>query len=251
MDINSFTSFCDDFFIEMYVNTELELPTQRDTVLTFFERIQKQYPEMGSFYRRSSGEVCLEEDRNQGRYRWISLEGDRVGSGYANPGDLGNAYEQDRLVLELVPYMLGVNHLDVDSIDVTFALDLTYVGNHDEVIAEALYGTTPFGSLSDYQDTRPIGCSPTMVMALSEDMFTQARISIESKTSVFEPTQKKSSQDDAITVSFTVRQYPVPNGRFDPLSSFERQCRLAEEWVAEKIIPDFVGPLGQTIAQRR
>lgn len=251
MDINSFNSFCDDFFIEMYVNTELELPTGRDTLLTFFERIQKQYPQMGSFYKRSSGEICLEEDRSQGPYRWVSLEGDRVGSGYANPTDLESAYDQDRLILDLIPYMLGINHLDVDSLDITFAMDLTYIGNHDEIIAEALFSKTPFEILLDSPEVRPIGCSPAMVIALSDDLFTQARISVDSKTSVFEPTRKKSSQDDAITVSLTIRQYPIPNGRFDPLKSFERQCRLVEEWVIEKIIPGFVGPLGQTIAQRR
>ena len=251
MNISSFTSFCDDFFIEMYINTELELPTERDTLLTFFERVQKRYPEMGSFYRRASGEVCLEEDRQQGRYRWLSVEGDRIGSGYANAGDLEAVYEQDRLILDLAPYMLGVNHLDIDSLDVTFALDLTYTGNHDEIISEALYGATPFGRLVEVSEVQAIGCSPSMVVALSDDLFTQARISVDSKTSVFEPTRKKTSQDDAITVSFTVRQYPLPSGRFDALASFERQCRLAEEWVAERIIPDFVGPLGQTIAQRR
>jgi len=30
---NAYSSLCDDFYLDMYVNTELELPTQRDTVL--------------------------------------------------------------------------------------------------------------------------------------------------------------------------------------------------------------------------
>ena len=37
---NIYGSLCDEFYLEMYVNTELELPSQRDTILTFFERIQ-------------------------------------------------------------------------------------------------------------------------------------------------------------------------------------------------------------------
>jgi hypothetical protein len=181
----------------------------------------------------------------------VSLEGDRIGAGCANPSELEDIYAQGRLMLELIPYMLGVNHLDIDSLDVSFALDLSYAGNHDEIITEALLGSTPFGSLLDVEGTHPIGCSPTMVISLAEDLHTQARLSVESKTSVYEPKLKKASHEDAITVSFTIRQYPLPQGRFDPLESFERQRYLAEEWVAEKIIPDFVQPLGQTIAQRR
>ena len=45
MPANSYNSLCDDFYIDMYVNTELDLPTARDTILTYFERIQKQFNE--------------------------------------------------------------------------------------------------------------------------------------------------------------------------------------------------------------
>jgi hypothetical protein len=68
---NAYSSLCDDFYLDMYVNTELELPTQRDTILAFFERIQKQFGSMGCFYRREDNEYCLEEDRSAGRYRWV------------------------------------------------------------------------------------------------------------------------------------------------------------------------------------
>ena len=106
---NSYSSLCDDFYLDMYINTELDLPTERDTILSFFERIQKQFPSMGRFYRRENNEYYLEEDRNPGQYRWVSLEIDRVGSGVVNPSDFEMAYCLDRLVLELAPYMLGVN----------------------------------------------------------------------------------------------------------------------------------------------
>jgi hypothetical protein len=242
---------CDDFYLDMYVNTELDLPTQRDTILTFFERIQKQFPSMGRFYRRDSNEYCLEEDRSIGRYRWITLEIDRIGSGVANPSGFEEAYCQDRLVLELIPYMLGVSHLDIDSLDVTFAMDFDYHGSHDEVIADALFVNSPFDCLLDLPFARPIGFSPAVVVALSGDGCTQARIGIESKTSVYEPGEKRQSPDQAITLSFTIRQYPPRAGGFDALKSFERQCRLAEELMAAKIVSNFVKPLVETIAQKR
>jgi len=235
----------------MCINTELDLPTQRDTVLAFFERIQKQYPSMGCFYRRENNEYCLEESRSLGQYRWVTLELDRVGSGVVNPSDFEMAYQMDRLVLELVPYMLSISHLDIDSLDITFAMDFDYRGNHDEVIADALFAMTPFGTLLDAPGARPIGFSPAVVIALSDDCHTQARISVESKTSVYEPRKKDRQADEAISLSFTIRQYPPTTGGFDPVKSFEYQCQLAEEMMAEKIVPNFVQPLTETIAQKR
>jgi hypothetical protein len=248
---NSYGSLCDDFYLDMHVNTELELPTQRDTVLAFFERIQKQFPSMGCFYRRENSEFCLEEDRSTGSYRWVALETDRIGSGVVNPSAFGDAYDQHRLVLELAPYMLGVSHLDIDSLDVTFAMDFDCAGSHDEVIAEALFGSSAFACLLDLPCARPIGFSPAVVVALSDDCRTQGRISVESKTSVYEAGKRRQNADEAISLYFTVRQYPSGTGKFDALQSFEYQRRLAEELMAEKIVPHFVQPITNAIAQRR
>ncbi|MHC4741872.1 MAG: hypothetical protein ACYS8Z_08185 [Planctomycetota bacterium] len=251
MTPNSYSSFCDEFYVDMCINTELDLPTQRDTVLAFFERIQKQYPAMGCFYRRDNNEYCLEESRHLGQYRWVTLELDRIGSGVVNPPDFEMAYGQNRLVLELVPYMLSVSHLDIDSLDVTLAMDFDHRGSHDEVIADALFGSTPFGTLLDVPGSRPIGFSPATVIALSDDCHTQARISVESKTSVYEPRKRNRPVDEAISLSLTIRQYPPTTGGFDPIESFNRQCRLAEDMMVERIVPNFVQPLTETIAQKR
>lgn len=251
MTSDSYSSLCDDFYLDMYINTELALPNQRDTILAFFERIQKQFPSMVNFYRRENSEYCLEEDRSLGQYRWVTLETDRIGSGVVNPANFETAYIQDRFILELIPYMLSVSHLDIDSMDVTFAMDFDYGGSHDEVIAEALFGSSAFNCLLDLPGTRAIAFSPTVVIALSDDSRTQGRISIESKTSIFEPGRKEQNPDEAISLSFTVRQYPATTEKFDPLKSFENQCRLAQELMAEKIVPNFVQPLTETIAQKR
>jgi len=248
---NGYSSLCDDFYLDMYVNTKLDLPSQRDTILAFFERIQRHFPAMCSFYRRENNEYCLEENRNASQYRWVSLHTDHIGSGVVNPAVFEDAYKQDRLILDLVPYMLGVSHLDIDSLDVTFGMDFDYIGNHDEVIAEALLGSTAFNCLLDLPTARPVGCSPAVVVALSDDCRTQARISVESKTSICEPDKQIQNSDEAISLSFTIRQYSLAAVKFDALKSFEQQCRLAEELMAEKIVPNFVHPLINVIAQKR
>ena len=206
---------------------------------------------MGCFARRENDEYYLEEDRTTGHYRWITLKTDHLGSGVVNPANLEDAYTQDKLVIELVPYMLSISHLDIDSLDVTFAMDFDYAGSHDEVIAEALFGSTAFNCLLDLPAAKPIAFSPTMVVALSDDCNTQGRISVESKTSIYEPTGKRPAADGAISLSFTIRQYPSGTGKFDAMKSFEDQTRLAEELMAEKIVPSFVLPLTNVIAQKR
>jgi hypothetical protein len=247
---NSFSSLCDDFYLDMFVNTELELPDQNDTVLAFFERVQKQYPAMGCFSRRENDEYSLEEDRTNGQYRWVSLEAERVGSGIVNPVELGEVYSQDKFILGLIPYMLGVNHLDVDSLDVAFSMDFYTTGSHDQIIAEAI-GSGAFNCLLDLAGARTIDHSPSIVIALTEDCRTQARISVESRTSIYDPDKTPQTLEEPISLAFTIRQYPSPSGRFDMLASFERQCRLAEELMAEKIIPNLVHPLINVIAQKR
>lgn len=248
---NSYSSLCDAFYVDMHINTELDLPTERDTILAFFERIEKQFPSMGSFYRRDNGDFCLEETKLGERYRWVNLEIDRISSGCADPQDLQDAFSLQQLILQLAPYMLGVNHLDVDSLDLTFAMDFDYQGNHNEVIADAFFNTTAFSSLLELPDSKPIGFSPTVLISLSDDCRTQLRLSIEARTSAYEIRNRKFKENEPISLYMTVRQYPKPDEKFDPAESFAMQCRLAQDLMAEKIIPNFVTPLTSAIAQRR
>ncbi len=63
--------------------------------------------------------------------------------------------------------------------------------------------------------------------------------------------KKSYKSNEAISLSFTIRQYPQPKGKFDTAASFKRQCQLAEELMTEKIIPNFVQPLTNVISQKR
>lgn len=242
---------CDDFYIDMYLNTKLDLILSRDAVTTFFERIQKQFPAMGSFGRCDIDRYSLEDNPNSDKYRWVSLDIERIGAGAMNPSEFEDAYQLQRLVLEISPYMPGISHLDIDSLDLTFAMDFDYYGNHDEVIAEALLGTSAFNCLLEMPNARPIGCSPAVIFGLSNDNRTQARISIESKNSVFEPGKERYKPEEAISLYFTIRRYSGGAEKFDAVRSFEKQRQIAEELMTEKIVPNFVQPLTSLIAQKR
>src|SRR5262245_5988531 len=83
--MNQHGSLCDDFGVYAYLNTKMDLPQGRETVLHFFDSLQKSYPKMTDFERRESGEFVLEEDREQGNYRWVTLDGRRLCAGFVNP----------------------------------------------------------------------------------------------------------------------------------------------------------------------
>src|SRR6266481_5012071 len=136
--MNPYSSLCDDFGIYVYMNTKMELPTNRETVLHFFESLRKRFPQMTDFDHRDSGEYVLEEDREQGSYRWVTLETRRLCSGYVNPPTIEAADQQHEKLLEIAPPHLGLESIDCEALDVLFAFDFVYQGNHDEVVAEAL-----------------------------------------------------------------------------------------------------------------
>src|SRR5687767_8558656 len=102
--MNPYTSACDEFGIFSYLNTRIDLPSGSETILHFFEAIQKSYPRMTEFDRRENGEFALEEDREQGSYRSVGLDARRMWSGYMNPPTLEEADEQHEKALELAQY---------------------------------------------------------------------------------------------------------------------------------------------------
>ena len=246
----AYGSFCDDFYVNMNLNTELELPRERDTILHFFERIQRQFPTMNTFYQRESGEFCLEENREAGCYRWVTVERDRLCSGYVNPETLEKVDEQHRLILDLVPFAMGINNLDIDSLDVMFGMDFDYQGNHDEVLAEAVFGDTPFALLLDLPEAKPLGFDPSILISLSGDCRLQAKITLESRTGAYQIRTGKYKEEDQISLYLSVRQYPDPAQQFSSIKSYLHQRQLCEDLMTDKMIPYFVTPITGAIAQR-
>src|ERR1700720_3029749 len=104
--MNPYSSLCDDFGVYVYVNTKMELPTNRETVLHFFDSLQKTFPQMTDFECRENGGFGLEEERGKASYRWVTLESQRICTGYVTPPALEAAATQHERILELAPYHL-------------------------------------------------------------------------------------------------------------------------------------------------
>jgi len=248
--MNPYSSLCDDFGLYVYLSTKMDLPSGRETVLHFFDGLRKVYPGMTDFDCRESGEFVLEEDREQGSYRWSTLETRRLCSGYVNPAELDDADQFLEHVLEVAPYHLDFNPLDCEALDVLFAFDFMYSGNHDEVVAEALGLNTTLEKVLQMPGTRVINYEPSLMLALDEACRLQCRLSIETRTNAY---QIRTGQfpEAPISVYFTVRHYWGKQPYKDFLESYRNQRRILQEMVDTHIIPAIVRPLAQTIAAKQ
>ena len=247
--MNPFGSFGDDFYVNMTLNTEMPLPSNRESILDFFGRIQKQYPSMRNFYCREKGDFVLEEDKGQGHYRWTTVDQRRICSGFVNPPSLDEAMAQHRLILELAPYMLSVSTLDCEALDLLYGFDFTYRGNHNGLVADALGISTPLENMPEQMGGTVINYEPSLTLALDEECRMQCRMNIETRTNAFQ-VRTGEFPEEQLSVYVTARQY----GSLDPdstyVQSLSRLNRTCEEMTENHVMDNVLRPLAREIAMR-
>jgi hypothetical protein len=227
----------------------MELPSGRDTVLHFFERLQKKYPTMRKFYCREKRDFVLEEDKERGNYRWASVESRRVCSGQVNPPSLESALEQHRLVLELAPFMLSVSPLDCEALDILFAFDFTYRGNHNHLVAEALGLNPAMERMLDVPGSTVMNYEPSITLALDEECKSQVRLSIETRTNAFH-VRTGDYPEEQISVYLTARQYGSLPHDTTYVQAMEQLARTCQDLVETYVIDQILQPLARTIAMK-
>jgi hypothetical protein len=247
--MNRYSSDADDFYVNVNLNTEMELPSNRDTVLHFFEQMKKGFPDLRNFFTKESGDLVLEGDEGLESYRWVAIEPRRLCTGHVNPDLVEDAYRQHEMVLDLAPHLLTISLLDCEALDVMYGFDFTYEGNHDEVVAEALGVGHALEGLFDVSGARVINFEPSMTLALDPSCRLQARVSVETRTNAHQ-VRSNEFPDDQISVYFTVRQYWGPGPDMTFVESFRRQREIGEETLQGIVIPRIVRPLAQAIASR-
>ncbi len=247
---NSYAALCDEFYINMRLGTQMKMGTDRATVIAFFERMQRLYPEMVNFHQdQKHGESSIEENRDGNSYRWLSLEPNRLSSGYLNPGAPQDAYVYNKSVLETVPYYLVVSPVDLDYLDVLWGFDFQCKGNHHELIAEALLGDSPTGKLMEAQGAKGINFELSGIISLSEDARTHARVWAEPRTT---PAQVRSGDfpDEMLSLYVILRQWSGGR-RLPELHDVHAQLiELGEKFIDDHVVNGFLSPIRNAIARR-
>lgn len=247
--MNGYDALCDDFYVNMNLGTEMELPANRETVLHFFERIQKTYPSMRNFYCRERGDFVLEEDKDQGNYRWCTIEPRRVCSGQVNPDTIDDAVAQHKLVLELAPYTLSVSPLDCEALDLLFGFDFTFRGNQNQLVAEALGVSPSMESILEIPGSTVINYEPSVTIAIDPECRQQLRISMETRTNAYQ-VRMGDYPEEQISVYVTARQYGslAPDQTF--VETLDRLRQLCHETIENHVIDHILRPLSRAISLR-
>ncbi|MGD9645973.1 MAG: hypothetical protein AB7U73_09680 [Pirellulales bacterium] len=244
-----YASYCDDFYINMNLSTEMELPQNRETVLHYFEQIQRKYPTMRNFYQREKGDFVLEEDKDRGQYRWTTIEPRRLCSGQVNPDHVDEAIGQHRTVLELAPYMLSVSPLDCEALDVLFGFDFTYRGNHNQLVAEALGLSPAVERMAEFPGATVVSYEPSVTIALDEDCRMQCRLSVETRTTPYH-IRTGEFPEEQLSVYLTARQYGSLGSDTTFVDSLDRLSQLCHDLVDSHVIEHVLQPLARAIAMK-
>lgn len=246
---NPYAPFCEDFYVNMRLGSQLTFPHNRETVLHLFERVQKNFPSMTRFRKTENGEFNLEEDRGSHSYRWASLESKRLSSGHVNADTVEESLGLHKLILEMAPHHLGVSPLEIDYLDVLFGFDLGFGGNHDEIIAESLYQNSPLTCLTDEEGSKAVDFQPTVTVSLSDDCRLQARIDVVTRTNSYQ-VRTGDYADDVISVYLIVRRYWGDRPKVALEDMFVQLAERADHLCMTHVVPKILRPISTAIASR-
>jgi hypothetical protein len=149
----------------------------------------------------------------------------------------------------MAPHHLGLSPIEIDYLDVLFGFDLTFGGNHDEIIAESLFTESPLACLTEESGAKAVDFQPTVTVALSEDCRLQARIDVVTRTNSYQ-VRTGDYSDDVISVYLIVRRYWGDRPREPMEQMFAKMTERAELLCESHIIPKVLRPISSAIASR-
>jgi len=141
---------------------------------------------------------------------------------------------------------MGASGLDVENLDVLFGFNLNFAGNRDAIVGQAGLSGSPLAGLFD-EPARLIECEPSIVVALDDGCYTQARLHMETHSSTYQ-VRTGEYEDEPISVYLTIRQYQRPGVVLDVKAAFARQCQLCEDIAERILIPNVIQPISAAIA---
>jgi hypothetical protein len=245
--MSRYSSLSDDYYVNMNLNTEMDLPRNRETVLHFFEQVQKHYPTMRNFYNRDRGEFVLEEDKDQGNYRWATVEARRVCSGQVNPPTAEEAMKQHAAVLDIAPYALSVSPLDCESLNVMFGFDFTYRGNHNALLVEALGINPAFEKMAEISGATVICHEPSLQLSFDDECRTQCRVSVETRTTAYH-VRTGDFPEEQLSVYLTARRYGSLESGETFVAAMEKLSETCYEMIESHLIENVLRPLQEAIS---
>jgi len=241
----SFGALCTDFYVNQKLALKMDLPSERETVLHYFERMRKSIPSLSKF-RRFEGELALESSRRDPEYRWLALRRTSVRAGHVNPETMDQAQRFHRDILEISPHFLSINPLDVDYQELLFGFDLECQDDHDEVIFRALFADTPMAEAVRLPGSRFLDVQPVFGMSLTPKGDVQAyfEVKTQSKTRRGNPRQGAA---EPISLFLSLRKFGPVERIEDLPATFDQLSQQAEMLATERLVPHLLTPIAKHI----
>ncbi len=246
---DSFRALCSDYYVNMRLKLKMDLPNQRDTVLSMFDRLRRELPWMDRF-RRYHNELALESSLEDGCQQWVALRKTSVRSGAVNPEVYKDAYRLHRVLLETSPYFLDISPLDIDYVELLYGFDLMAGGNHDAIVMNALYGSSPMAALTELPGASPIECQPMVGVAFEGDDRVEASFEVKTRAKSAEP-RGAEPRDEPISILLVMRRLgPLPEISILP-TVLDDLMERGEALVDSRVVPNLLMPIRDTIVSGR
>ncbi len=241
----------DDFYINCRLFLKIEGDLDREAVLHFFDRIRKEYPSLRKLRCRDANTLMLEEENDgQGSRRWIRVDRGSLRFGHFAPDSIDAVRKFGDLILTQAPYHLTFSDLVYDHLELIFGFDLQYCGNHDQLVAETIWGENPATSFLFGDDAlNIIDAQPYFGIALSPECDMQAYVEVKSRTTTYE-VRSSTYETEPISVFLTTRKYWGVEADTSPAVCLKTLFDHAERIAVDKVVPNFVNTLAAAIASR-
>lgn len=242
---DSYRALCSDFYLNQKLNLKLDLPKDRQTVLDLFDRVRRQFPEMGQF-RRYRDELALETTGGEGRSQWISIRSNNIRSGIVNPGSFSDAYKLHRHILDVAPYFLSISPLDVDYIELLYGFDLAASGNHDQIVFDALMEGSLLSEVLDIEGAEVSDCQPVMGVKVHDEVDIEVHFEIKTRSSS-EAASGPDGAGDPISVYLTLRRYGPEQDVRQLGEALSILARQGERFIESRVVPNLLVPIRNVI----
>lgn len=241
----SFGALCTDFYINQKTALKMDLPSERETTLHFFEAVRKSVPDMDRF-RRYERELALESSRRNEEYKWLSLQRTNLRTGHVNPQTMREAYDYHRLILRYMPHYLSISPLDLDYLELLFGFDLECRSDHDEVVFEALFAATPLAELFKVPGGKILDVQPAMGMSLSDRGNEQVYFEVKTRTKSRRGSGAR-YRHEPISLFLTLRRYGPVRKVDELVDNFTALADRAEALATEHFVPAVLTPIARQI----
>jgi len=244
-------SMCDEFIVSSRLSLKLEMAPDRESVLHFFDRVRREFPNLKRLRRRENAISLEEESEDGGPRRWLRMDAGSVRFGAYAPADRELVMKFGQFILEQAPYHLTLSDLVYDHLEVTYGFELSYRGNHDQIVTETLFPDHPLiGFMLDEQaSAQVIDAQPYLGIALTPTCDLQAYLQVKSRTTTFE-VRNEIYENAPISVLLIVRKYWGMDGQTDLARVLPELFEIADRLASERVVPSVVNPLAAAIANR-